>query len=235
MKRGPFVQGLRCRECARLYPAEALHVCEWCFGPLEVVYDYEAISESISRQSIAAGPRTIWRYADLLPASAEGAVDLGAGLTPLLRADRLGAELGLSELWLKNDTVNPTGSFKDRVVSVALTRRGNSVSRWRPVPPPATWPTPWPPTRRELVCVQSYASRPTSRWPRWSLRRSSEACWWPSTATTTRSTACAPSWPASTRRGRSSTSTSAATTRRGPRRWRSRWPSSWVGRRPTTS
>jgi threonine synthase len=97
-------------------------VCEWCFGPLEVVYDYEAIAASTSRERIAAGPKTIWRYADLLPASAEGAVDLGAGLTPLLRADRLGAELGLSDLWLKNDTVNPTGSFKDRVVSVALTR-----------------------------------------------------------------------------------------------------------------
>lgn len=122
MREGPFVEGLRCRECARSYPAEALHVCEWCFGPLEVVYDYEAIAASTSRERIAAGPKTIWRYADLLPASAEGAVDLGAGLTPLLRADRLGAELGLSDLWLKNDTVNPTGSFKDRVVSVALTR-----------------------------------------------------------------------------------------------------------------
>ena len=122
MREGPFVEGLRCRECARTYPAEALHVCEWCFGPLEVVYDYEAIASTISRQKIAAGPKTIWRYADLLPASPHGAVDLGAGLTPLLRADRLGAELGLSELWLKNDTVNPTGSFKDRVVSVALTR-----------------------------------------------------------------------------------------------------------------
>jgi threonine synthase len=87
-----------------------------------VAYDYEAIAASISRQRIAAGPKTIWRYADLLPASAEGAVDLGAGFTPLLRADRLGAELGLSDLWVKNDTVNPTGSFKDRVVSVALTR-----------------------------------------------------------------------------------------------------------------
>jgi threonine synthase len=97
-------------------------VCEWCFGPLEVVYDYEAIKKNTSRARIAAGPETIWRYADLLPAGGEGAVDLGAGLTPLLRADRLAAELGLSELWLKNDTVNPTGSFKDRVVSVALTR-----------------------------------------------------------------------------------------------------------------
>jgi len=118
----PFIEGLRCRECARAYPAEALHVCEWCFGPLEVVYDYEAIAASTSREKVAAGPKTIWRYADLLPASPEGAVDLGAGLTPLLRADRLAAELGLSELWLKNDTVNPTGSFKDRVVSVALTK-----------------------------------------------------------------------------------------------------------------
>ena len=118
----PFVEGLRCRECARPYPAEALHVCEWCFGPLEVVYDYEAISRVISRERIAAGPLSIWRYADLLPAGADGAVDLGAGFTPLVRADRLAAELGLGELWLKNDTLNPTGSFKDRVVSVALTK-----------------------------------------------------------------------------------------------------------------
>jgi len=118
----PFVEGLRCKECSRTYPAEALHVCEWCFGPLEVTYDYEAVAATVSRERIAAGPKSIWRYADLLPASPEGAVDLGAGFTPLVKADRLAAELGLSELWLKNDTVNPTGSFKDRVVSVALTR-----------------------------------------------------------------------------------------------------------------
>jgi threonine synthase len=118
----PFVEGLRCRECGRPYPAEALHVCEFCFGPLEVAYDYDAIAAAISRQSIAAGPSTIWRYAPLLPASPEGAVDLGAGWTPLVRADRLAAELGLGELWLKNDTMNPTGSFKDRVTSVALTK-----------------------------------------------------------------------------------------------------------------
>jgi threonine synthase len=97
-------------------------VCEWCFGPLEVVYDYEAIRAAVSRQSIAAGPLSIWRYADLLPAAAEGAVSLGAGFTPLVRADRLAAELGLGEVWIKNDTLNPTGSFKDRVVSVALTK-----------------------------------------------------------------------------------------------------------------
>ncbi|HVM15242.1 MAG TPA: threonine synthase [Egibacteraceae bacterium] len=117
-----FVQGLRCRECGHAFPAEALHVCEWCFGPLEVVYDYEKIAAATSRDSIAAGPPSIWRYANLLPAVNDGAVDLGAGFTPLVRADRLAAELGLGELWLKNDTLNPTGSFKDRVVSVALAR-----------------------------------------------------------------------------------------------------------------
>jgi threonine synthase len=97
-------------------------VCEWCFGPLEVVYDYEAISAAVTRQGIAAGPPTIWRYAALLPAAPPGPIDMGAGFTPLVRADRLAAELGLGELWLKNDTLNPTGSFKDRVVSVALTK-----------------------------------------------------------------------------------------------------------------
>jgi threonine synthase len=117
-----FVRGLRCRECHHGFPAEALHVCEWCFGPLEVVYDYEGIAAATSRESIAAGPPSIWRYANLLPAVNDGAVDLGAGYTPLVRADRLAAELGLGELWLKNDTLNPTGSFKDRVVSVALAR-----------------------------------------------------------------------------------------------------------------
>ena len=118
----PFVEGLRCRECARPYPAVALHVCEWCFGPLEVAYDYERIAASISREAIARGPSSIWRYADLLPADAGGAVSLGGGFTPLVRADRLAAELGLGELWIKNDSLNPTGSFKDRVVSVALTK-----------------------------------------------------------------------------------------------------------------
>jgi len=117
-----FVSGLRCRECARTYPAEALHVCDFCFGPLEVVYDYEALRGSVTRESIAAGPQTIWRYAPLLPVADPAPIDLGTGFTPLVRADRLAAELGLGELWVKNDTANPTGSFKDRVVSVALTK-----------------------------------------------------------------------------------------------------------------
>ena len=117
-----FVDGLRCRECGRAYPAEALHVCDFCFGPLEVTYDYDAIAEVITKERIEAGPRSIWRYADLLPVADAAPVDLGAGFTPLVRADRLAAELGLGELWIKDDTANPTGSFKDRVVSVALTK-----------------------------------------------------------------------------------------------------------------
>ena len=117
-----FVSGLCCRECGRAYPAEALHVCDYCFGPLEVTYDYERMRATVTRQRIASGPRTIWRYADLLPVDDATPVDLGAGFTPLTRADRLAAELGLGELWIKDDTANPTGSFKDRVVSVALTK-----------------------------------------------------------------------------------------------------------------
>ena len=117
-----FVSGLRCRECGRTYPAEALHVCDFCFGPLEVTYDYERVAATISRERIESGPRSIWRYADLLPVRDAAPVDLGAGFSPLVRADRLAAELGLGELWIKDDTANPTGSFKDRVVSVALTK-----------------------------------------------------------------------------------------------------------------
>ena len=102
-----FVSGLRCRECGRTYPAEALHVCDFCFGPLEVTYDYERVAATMTRERIASGPRSIWRYADLLPVSDASPVDLGAGFTPLVRADRLAAELGLGELWIKDDTANP--------------------------------------------------------------------------------------------------------------------------------
>ena len=117
----PHVEGLRCRECGREAEVGAVHVCSRCFGPLEVVYDLDAVAATTTRASIAAGPESLWRYADLLPVLADGArVDLGGGWTPLVRAPRLGAALGLRDLWLKNDTLNPTGSFKDRVVSVAL-------------------------------------------------------------------------------------------------------------------
>ena len=120
-----YVEGLRCRECGREVDIAAVHVCEFCFGPLEVMYDYMAMSGAVTREQIAAGPPTIWRYAPLLPelpgSAPEDRVDLGAGCTPLVPAPRLGAALGLDDLWLKNDTVNPSFSFKDRVVSVALT------------------------------------------------------------------------------------------------------------------
>src|SRR6185503_6066944 len=116
------VHGLRCRECGREYDVAPIFTCEWCFGPLEVAYDYDAIRASVSRESIAAGPLSIWRYADLLPVERNPAVDLGAGFTPLVRADRLAAELGLGEVWIKNDTTNPTNSFKDRVTAVALSK-----------------------------------------------------------------------------------------------------------------
>jgi threonine synthase len=116
-----YVQGLRCRECGRSYPIAAMHVCEFCFGPLEVAYDYDAIGRDVSRSTIEAGPRTLWRYAPLLPDLGGERVDLGAGCTPLVAAPRLGEALGLDDLWLKNDTVNPSFSFKDRVTSVALT------------------------------------------------------------------------------------------------------------------
>jgi threonine synthase len=115
------VVGLRCRECGTEYEVQATHVCEMCFGPLDVVYDYDAIRRRISRESIAAGPPSMWRYRDLLPLD-DGVpiVTLGEGFTPLVHAERLGAELGLSNLYLKNDSMNPTNSFKDRVVSVAI-------------------------------------------------------------------------------------------------------------------
>jgi threonine synthase len=100
----------------------AAFTCEWCVGPLEVAYDYEAITAAVSREKIAAGPLSIWRYADLLPVERAAAVDLGAGYSPLVRADRLASELGLGEVWVKNDTVNPTNSFKDRVTEVALSK-----------------------------------------------------------------------------------------------------------------
>lgn len=117
------LRGLRCRECGAEYAAEARHVCEWCFGPLEAAYDYEAIRSRVSHQSIAAGPRSIWRYRPFLLVSGERLIDLGTGLTPLIRSERLARRLGLKALYLKNDAVNvPSLSFKDRVVSVALTR-----------------------------------------------------------------------------------------------------------------
>ncbi len=116
-----YVKGLKCRECGRPYPAKPLHVCEYCFGPLEVDYDYEAIGRIVNRRAIEAGPPNIWRYRPLLPIDGEAAVGRHCGFTPLVRARNLGKALGLTNLYVKNDTVNhPTLSFKDRVVAVAV-------------------------------------------------------------------------------------------------------------------
>ncbi len=115
-----FATGLICRECATRYPAEARYACDLCFGPLEVEYDLDAARGVVTRESFEAGPASMWRYGALLPDPGGDPVDLGAGWTPLTRATRLADALGVRELWLKDDTRNPTGSFKDRVVSVAL-------------------------------------------------------------------------------------------------------------------
>jgi len=113
--------GLRCRECGAEYELQATHVCEMCFGPLDVVFDYAALKKVVTRKRIEDGPPSMWRYRDLLPIEdSTPIVSLGEGFTPLVKADRLGAELGLRNLYLKNDSMNPTNSFKDRVVSVAI-------------------------------------------------------------------------------------------------------------------
>lgn len=117
------VLGLKCRECERDYPKEPLHVCEFCFGPLEVNYNYEAIKKSISRNSIEKGPDSLWRYIDLLPIDGEPTDGLKSGFTPLIRAKNLGDALGVKEIYIKDDSVcHPTLSFKDRVVAIALSK-----------------------------------------------------------------------------------------------------------------
>lgn len=116
------LKGLKCRECKREYPIEPIHVCEFCFGPLEVNYDYDYIKSNINRDDISKGPKSLWRYIDLLPVE-NPTVGITAGFTPLKKADKLGKMLGLNNLYIKDDSVNhPTLSFKDRVVSVALSK-----------------------------------------------------------------------------------------------------------------
>ncbi|MBD0267710.1 threonine synthase [Pseudanabaena sp. FACHB-2040] len=121
---GQTFTALKCKECGETYELGAKHVCEdVCFGPLEVVYDYDEIRRRVTRETIQAGPNSIWRYRHFLPVTSEQPIDVGTGMTPLVRANRLARRLGLKRLFIKNDAVNmPTLSFKDRVVSVALTR-----------------------------------------------------------------------------------------------------------------
>ena len=117
------MKALKCRECGREYPLAATHVCEFDFGPLEVAYDYDRIKKALTRETIESRAKTMWRYRELLPIAGEPTVGAQVGYTPLVKADRLAKRLGIRELWVKNDAVNyPTLSFKDRVVSVALSR-----------------------------------------------------------------------------------------------------------------
>src|SRR5438067_12655180 len=118
-----FMRALKCRECGREYPLTANHVCEFDFGPLEVVYDYDRIKQSLTREAIQCLSKAMWCYRQLLPVVSDPTVGLQVGFTPLIKADRLAKRLGIRELWIKNGTVNyPSLSFKDRVVSVALSR-----------------------------------------------------------------------------------------------------------------
>ncbi len=118
-----YVKGLACRECGKSYPKQPIHVCEFCFGPLEIAYDYEAIAQVLSRSVIESRPASMWRYSELLPLDGPPRVGLQTGMTPLVKADRLAARLGVKEVWVKNDSVShPSLSFKDRVVSVAVSK-----------------------------------------------------------------------------------------------------------------
>jgi threonine synthase len=119
----PYFTHLKCRECGRPYPKQAVHVCDFDFGPLEAAYDYDAIRPVLTRDRIASRPQSMWRYRELLPIDREPTVGQQVGFTPLVKADHLAKRLGVRECYVKNDTVNyPTLSFKDRVVSVALSR-----------------------------------------------------------------------------------------------------------------
>src|SRR6187402_310020 len=114
---------LRCHLCQKPFPAGPLWVCDKCLGPLEVVFNYDAIKPTLSRQLIESRPKNLWRYRELLPIDGEPRTGLHSGFTPLVKADRLAARLGVRELYVKDDSVNhPTCSYKDRVVSVAATR-----------------------------------------------------------------------------------------------------------------
>jgi threonine synthase len=117
-----LTEALQCKECGERYPLEARFVCDNCFGPLEVAHDLSGLDPATTRRRIQAGPLSIWRYADFLPFEGRPKTALDAGMTPLLRSERLAERLGLREVWVKNDAANPTHSFKDRVVTVALAK-----------------------------------------------------------------------------------------------------------------
>ena len=118
-----YFKGLQCSMCHKEFPAEALYVCDACLGPLEAVYDSDAIRRDLSREIIESRPPNLWRYREFLPIDGEPQTGFFSGATPLIKATRLAEELGLKQLYLKDDSVNhPSLSYKDRVVSVAASR-----------------------------------------------------------------------------------------------------------------
>src|SRR3972149_2469356 len=127
-----YARALKCRKCGQEYPLKPMNLCELCLSPLEVDYDYKAMAKAVSRQKIARGPHGMWRYRDLLPAESPE-VDLGTGYSPLVKAENLGRELGLDHLYVKNDCLTPSYSFKDRAVSVATTKAREFGNGDRPV------------------------------------------------------------------------------------------------------
>jgi len=165
-------QQLRCRECGAVYAAGPIYVCEKCFGPLEAIYDYEALARQPLRRVIESGPPSIWRYEPLLPVNRVPEIDLSPGFTPLMRAARLGRALGLSSLYIKNDTMNPTWSFKDRVVAVAMAAALRFEYRQ------ATSRTPWPPTPRAPGCGPVCSFRKALNRERSSPQRRIVLPWW---------------------------------------------------------
>ena len=118
-----FIKGLKCRECGREYEIEPIYVCEFCFGPLEVVYNYAEIKKVLTRDAIKSRTHNLWRYRELLPVESDSGIGVDTGCTPLVKADNLAKAIGLKELYIKDDTVtHPTLSFKDRVVAIALAK-----------------------------------------------------------------------------------------------------------------
>jgi threonine synthase len=118
-----YLNGLKCRECGRKYEIAPIYVCEFCFGPLEVDYDYDRIKQDLKQETILSRPRNLWRYRELLPIDGEPTDGVASGYTPFIRAAHLGKVLGVREIYIKDDSVcHPTFSFKDRVVSVALSK-----------------------------------------------------------------------------------------------------------------
>ena len=228
----PRIRGLVCRNCGTPEALGPNYVCAACFGPLEVAYDLDEVRRQVTPAAIATRRPGIWRYLELLPLDAAPERGLKVGSTPLIGASRLGASIGIEGLLIKDDTRNPTLSFKDRAVAIAAARlRASASRRWAaraPATSPARPPRPRPPSASRPSCSSPpTSSPPRSSTPSPTARRSSA-----STAPTTTSTACASRSPTSCR-GASSTSTSARSTPRAARRSATRSPRTWAGACPT--